>query len=217
MHPRHGSVVLYSMDHGVQVGLVLTQSLEEPVQAENPCPSTSSSASVSWNFESEWVCSAKSAAQVVRLDGLVCLLDYGSETLAVVSLDASAAYDGISRQTILHELRHLPEAAALLPFARLWLGRPSSFVWHQKHQSSRRCRTRGPPQPCFVLLGLAAGTPGAPARDPRGSRRTHPRLPRRCHHPRVASASAALGSALRIAPCAPYTASSQRRKNGPME
>ena len=53
------------------------------------------------------------------------------QALTVVSLDASAAYDGTSRQTILHELRHLPEAAALLPFARLWLGRPSSFVWQQ--------------------------------------------------------------------------------------
>ena len=74
--------MLYSMDRGVKVGWVLTQSLEEPVQAENPCSSTSSSASVSWNFESQWACSAKSAAQVVRLDGLVCLLDYkGSETL----------------------------------------------------------------------------------------------------------------------------------------
>ena len=49
----------------------------------------------------------------------------------VVSLDASAAYDGISRQSILQELRSLPAAVALLPFARLWLGRPSSFVWHQ--------------------------------------------------------------------------------------
>ena len=51
--------------------------------------------------------------------------------LTVVSLDASAAYDGISRQSILQELRSLPAAAALLPFARLWLGRPSSFVWQQ--------------------------------------------------------------------------------------
>ena len=52
--------------------------------------------------------------------------------LTVVSLDASAAYDGISRQSILQELRSLlAAAAALLAFAGLWLGRPSSFVWHQ--------------------------------------------------------------------------------------
>ena len=51
--------------------------------------------------------------------------------LTVVSLDASAAYDGISRQSILQELRSLPAAAAFLRFARLWLGRPSSFVWQQ--------------------------------------------------------------------------------------
>ena len=31
----------------------------------------------------------------------------------------TAAYDGISRQSILQELRSLPAAAALLPFARL--------------------------------------------------------------------------------------------------
>ena len=62
----------------------------------------------------------------------------------MVSLDASAAYDGISRQAILHELRQLPEAAALLPFARLWLG-----LWQQGPVS------RGNPlSPALFCLGL---------------------------------------------------------------
>ena len=47
------------------------------------------------------------------------------------------------RQAILHELRHWPEAAALLPFARLWLGRPSSFVWQQGPTSRRISQADG--------------------------------------------------------------------------
>ena len=81
------------------------------------------------------------------------------QALTVVSLDASAAYDGISRQTILHELRHLPEAAALLPFARLWLGRPSSFVWQQGPVSRSISQAEGveqgdPLSPALFCLGL---------------------------------------------------------------
>ena len=72
-------------------------------------------------------------------------------TLIVVSLDASAASDSISRQA-------MPEAAALLPFARLWLHRPSSFVRvatgpsFPKYPSSRMCRTNGPPQRALHLV-----------------------------------------------------------------
>ena len=79
-------------------------------------------------------------------------------TLTVVSLDASAASDSISRQAILHKLRRLPEAAALLPFAKIWLHRPSSFVRvatgpsFPKHPSSRMCRTKGPPQRALHLV-----------------------------------------------------------------
>ena len=46
--------------------------------------------------------------------------------LTVVSLDAAAAYDGMSRHTVLRELTNLPEASALLPFVCLWLGRTST-------------------------------------------------------------------------------------------
>ena len=73
------------------------------------------------------------------LDALVQSAQAGcahDPNLTVVSLDASAAYDGISRQSILQELRSLPAAAtaALFPFARLWFGRPLSFVWHQRRR-----------------------------------------------------------------------------------
>ena len=64
-----------------------------------------------------------------------------------------------SIQACTDELRHLPEAAALLPFARLWLGRLSSFVCQQGPVSRSISQAEGveqgdPPQPCFVLLGL---------------------------------------------------------------
>ena len=79
--------------------------------------------------------------------------------LTVVSLDASAAYDGISRQSILQELRSLPAAAALLPFARLWLGRPSSFVWQQGTTTRQLRQAEGveqgdPLSPALFCLGL---------------------------------------------------------------
>ena len=80
------------------------------------------------------------------------------QALTVVSLDASAAYDSTSRQTILQELRHLPEAAVLLPFARLWLGRPSSFVWQQGPVSRSICQAESveqgdPLSPALFCLG----------------------------------------------------------------
>ena len=80
--------------------------------------------------------------------------------LTVVSLDASAAYDGISRQSILQELRSLlAAAAALLAFAGLWLGRPSSFVWHQgattRHLRQAEGVEQGDPlSPALFCLGL---------------------------------------------------------------
>lgn len=81
--------MLYSMDRGVKVGLVLSL-------WKNPSKPRISSCSLPVNLvvcfrvvelresatPGQWVCNAKSAAQVVRLDGLVCLLDcQGSETL----------------------------------------------------------------------------------------------------------------------------------------
>ena len=70
----------------------------------------------------------------------------------------SAAYDGISRQAILHELRQVPKAAALLPFARLWLGRPSSFVWQQGPASRSISQAegveQGPPPLCLAAWSV---------------------------------------------------------------
>ena len=101
-------------------------------------------------------------SQPAGLDALVhnvqarCARD---PALTVVSLDAFAAYDGISRQAILRELRQVPEAAALLPFARLWLGRPSSFVWQQGPVSRSISQAEDveqgdPSAPALFCLGL---------------------------------------------------------------
>ena len=47
----------------------------------------------------------------------------------VLSVDGIGAFDFVSRQAMLSELRHTPEASAMLPFVRLFYGAPSSFVW----------------------------------------------------------------------------------------
>ena len=81
--------------------------------------------------------------------------------LTVVSLDASAAYDGISRASVLRELRDVPEASLLLPFACLWLGRTWTYVWQQGDRTRRLYQGEGveqgdPLSPAFFSLGLRA-------------------------------------------------------------
>ena len=79
--------------------------------------------------------------------------------LTVVSLDAAAAYDGMSRQTVLRELKEVPEASALLPFVRLWLGRTSTYCWQQgartRHLQQGEGVEQGDPlSPALFSLGL---------------------------------------------------------------
>ena len=81
--------------------------------------------------------------------------------LTVVSLDAAAAYDGMSRQTVLRELKEVPEASALLPFVRLWLGRTSTYCWQQgartRHLQQGEGVEQGDPlSPALFSLGLRA-------------------------------------------------------------
>ena len=73
------------------------------------------------------------------------------------SLSFPCACDGISRQSILQELR--PSAPVLLSFVRLWLGRPSFFVWHQgtttRHLSQAEGVEQGDPlSPALFCLAL---------------------------------------------------------------
>ena len=77
--------------------------------------------------------------------------------LTVVSLDAAAAHDGMSRQTVLRELKEVPEASALLPFVRLWLGRTSTYFW----MTSLSWLTRS--EPWISSGGLSATSRFTPA------------------------------------------------------
>ena len=50
-------------------------------------------------------------------------------TLTVLSVDAAAAYDVVSREAMLAALRDEPSVQAVLPFARMWYARESRYVW----------------------------------------------------------------------------------------
>ncbi|CAE7505107.1 unnamed protein product [Symbiodinium natans] len=81
--------------------------------------------------------------------------------LTVVSIDASAAHDGISREAVLRELRDVPKAAALLPFVRRWLDRTSTYVWQQGARTRHLRQAEGveqgdPLSPALFSLGLRA-------------------------------------------------------------
>ena len=41
----------------------------------------------------------------------------------------AAAYDTVSRESMLAALHEVPQASALLPFVRLWYARESAYVW----------------------------------------------------------------------------------------
>ena len=60
------------------------------------------------------------------------------------------------RRFLLHCSSSSPGAAALLPFAKLWLGRPSSRHIRQGEGVKQGNGLRL--EPCFVLFGFAAGT-----------------------------------------------------------
>ena len=50
-------------------------------------------------------------------------------TLTVLSVDAAAAYDVVSREAMLAALRDAQSVQAVLPFARMWYARESRYVW----------------------------------------------------------------------------------------
>ncbi len=47
----------------------------------------------------------------------------------IISLDGRGAYDNAHRSAMLSKLRTLPQASAILPFCRLWYGRPSRYLF----------------------------------------------------------------------------------------
>ncbi len=51
------------------------------------------------------------------------------EEATVLSIDGIGAFDSISRAAMLQALADLPGASGLLPFVKLWYGRPSSYLW----------------------------------------------------------------------------------------
>ncbi|CAE7358847.1 unnamed protein product, partial [Symbiodinium sp. CCMP2456] len=79
----------------------------------------------------------------------------------VLSVDGIGAFDCVSRQSMLTELRNTPGAAAMLPFVRLFYGRPSSFVWSDDDGATHRVSQaeggeQGDPlMPALFALGLA--------------------------------------------------------------
>jgi len=80
--------------------------------------------------------------------------------LTVVSVDATAAYDLVSREAMLTAVRDLPALSPLLPFARLWYARESVYLWCAGEHSHRISQSEGgeqgdPLMPALFSVALA--------------------------------------------------------------
>eukprot|EP00439_Symbiodinium_sp_Y106_P009960 s16766_g1.t1 len=80
--------------------------------------------------------------------------------LTVVSVDATAAYDLVSREAMLTAVRDFPALSPLLPFARLWYARESVYLWCAGDQSHRITQSEGneqgdPLMPALFSVALA--------------------------------------------------------------
>ena len=78
----------------------------------------------------------------------------------ILSVDGIGAHDHMSRQSLLQALQRAPRARAALPFARLFYGRGSTYVWtdsrgcaHLVHQRDGG-EQEGPSMPALFSLGL---------------------------------------------------------------
>eukprot|EP00439_Symbiodinium_sp_Y106_P065510 s1439_g10.t1 len=83
----------------------------------------------------------------------------------VLSVDGVGAYDHISRQSMLSALADRPELAGLIPFAALFYGTPSTYVWDWGPPFSNTARALRQLQPGVLatllrpLDATASGTP----------------------------------------------------------
>ena len=98
------------------------------------------------------------AARHVYGPSLQCSCGTSSPTLdtslAVVSLDVSAAYDLVSREAMLRGLQAVPGANAMLRLPRLWCGAPSRYIWRQGSASHVMLQGEGGEQGNPMMLGL---------------------------------------------------------------
>jgi len=81
----------------------------------------------------------------------------------VLSVDGIGAFDFASRQAMLCEFQHTPEACAMLPFVRVFYGAPCTFVWTDDEGVTHLvCQAEGgeqgdPLMPALFALGLSLG------------------------------------------------------------
>ena len=76
-------------------------------------------------------------------DGLIHLLRSSAERdphRTIVSIDGIGAYDHISRSRMFQELWNVPSLRSLIPYARLFLGQESQFVWRDEAGISHMIR-----------------------------------------------------------------------------
>ena len=92
--------------------------------------------------------------------------------LTVLSVDISAAYDTVSRESMLAALREVPQASALLPFVRLWYARESVYVWAAGPLTHRITQAEGGEQGGTLRVGVCPRYP-RPASRPRPRRASH--------------------------------------------
>ena len=80
--------------------------------------------------------------------------------LTIASVDATAAYDLVSRKAMLTAVRDSPAFPSLLPFACLWYARESVYLWHAGEHSHCISQLKGgeqgdPLMPALFSVALA--------------------------------------------------------------
>ena len=80
-------------------------------------------------------------------------------SLTLLSVDAAAAYDLVSREAMLTSLRDTPSTLPVLPFARMWYARESCYVWAAGDRSHQIPQAEGgeqgdPLMPAMFSLAL---------------------------------------------------------------
>jgi hypothetical protein len=81
-----------------------------------------------------------------------------SPTTTALSIDGVSAFDQVSRQSMLSNLRALPVSCGPLPFARLFYGHPYTYLWYDAEgrpmKLGRRRGEQGDPlMPALFALG----------------------------------------------------------------
>ena len=73
-----------------------------------------------------------------RIAHIIQVLTESNPRSTVLSIDGVGAYDSISRKAMLEALVRMPGGSQILPFVRLFYGRPSQYLWEDNEEVVHR-------------------------------------------------------------------------------